>query len=581
MAPNPIYVLGTGLSHDGSCCLLRDGEVCVAIEKERVTRVKHDGFNDTAAVQYCLSAESITLTDVCLVVQAGAIRGGMFPYGNDWFEGPRLFGSETRVVTLSHHLAHAYGAFYTSPFDDADILVIDGAGSTFDDCMDLDGALIPEKPPAGLESLWHEKDSLYIARDGTVSACYKDFSPLGLALKRYPLHPPDTRHSIGGVYKAFSNYVFGGIDDSSKLMGLAPYGRRDTYKESIFELREGRVFVRYGWLKNFIMRPARSEACVKQNFQYYADLAAWMQSELERAVLYIVHSRYQLHPARNLCYTGGVALNAVVNSKIVGEGLYENVYITPAAGDNGIALGCAYYGWLDILKQRRVHHQGSTWFGRSYSAAEIEQALTQCDCTAEVSSIHDPEEQAAIYLSYGNVVGWFQSRSEFGPRALGNRSILADPRLPWVRDYINLQIKEREEFRPFAPSVLEEDAQVYFERIVDSPYMLLTVPVRAEWRNTLQAVTHVDGSARIQLVGPKLSPVYYRLLRCFKQHCGLGMLLNTSLNRRKMPIVETPAEAVEFFLSSGLHVLVLGSYIACKRARVRLGTQRDQGVAVA
>jgi len=561
VSAKPIYVLGTGLSHDGSACLLKDGKICVAIEKERVTRIKHDGGNDTAAIQYLLDAENIKFVDLALVVQNANFN--MLAFGNDWWDGERLLGGDVPVVTISHHLAHAYGAFATSPFENAAVLVVDGCGNAFPDCIDLDGAVIPEIPQGEIAALWHEKDSYYKIDGTRMNTLFKDFSPWGLGITDYPMHPPSTRHSIGGVYGAASKYVFRGLEDPGKLMGLAPYGRPGVFDHEVFDLRDGRVFVRYDWMKNF-RQPAHSHEEFKIRFQYYADIAYGIQRELERALLYVVKARYAQYPCANLCYAGGVALNAVANRRILTEGPFERVYIQPSAADNGLAIGCAYYGWLEVLKGEKVQHTGTSYFGKSYSSSEAEGALGRYRNLVEYSSCANPVEEAVSWLVDGKVVGWFQGKSEFGPRALGNRSILADPRIADIRDYINAKVKFREDFRPFAPSVPAQDCRIYFDCDYDSPHMLLTAPVRLEWRATIPAVVHSDHSARIQTVTRDSNPLYYDLLTSFKEKTGISVLLNTSLNRRGMPIVETPEDAIMLFIYSGLDVLVIGNYVVRK-----------------
>lgn len=557
----PIYVLGTGLSHDGSACLLKDGKICLAIEKERITRKKHDGGNDSAAIQYLLDAEGIKLSDIQLVVQNTYC--GMLASCDRWWEGDRLLDGEVPVVTISHHLAHAYGAFGMSPFDEAAVLVIDGCGNSFDDCMDLEGAVIPETPQGEMMPLWNEKDSYYKADGDRLTPLFKDFSPWGLGIKGYPMHPPTTRHSIGGLYAAVSKYVFRGLEDPGKLMGLAPYGRPGAFDFEAFDLRDGRVFVRYDWMADFVT-PAHTHDAFRARFQYYADLAYAIQREVERALLYVAKARHSLHPQVNLCYSGGVALNAVANRRLLTEGPFERIYIQPAAGDNGIAVGCAYYGWLEILEKSRVRHAGPVYFGKRYASAEVETVLRKYAELVQFSPCDSPIAEAVSHLAEGKVVGWFQGGSEFGPRALGNRSILADARLSHIRDHINAKVKFREDFRPFAPSVLAEDCATYFDCAYDSPHMLLTAPVRPEWREVLPAVVHRDHSARIQTVTKDCNPLYHDLLASFKEKAGIGVLLNTSLNRRGMPIVETPEDALMLFIYSAIDVLVMEEYVIRK-----------------
>ncbi|AZZ92930.1 transferase [Hahella sp. KA22] len=573
----PIYVLGTGLSHDGSACLLKDGEVCVAIEKERITRIKHDGFCDSEAMQYCLDAEGISFDDVSAVVQNANFSN--FDRGNKIFHGqPRIIPDHVKTVTISHHLAHAYSVVGTSPFDDMAVLVIDGCGSSWDDCLDLDGAHVPEaQPGADFNHLFFEKDSYYLYEKGKLRPVYKDFSPFGYFLKGYSMCPPTTKHSIGGLYSGVSQYVFQGMEDPGKLMGLAPYGRPGVYDFQAFECRDGRVFVNYDWMKHF-NRPRVRYEDLAENFDYYADIAYWMQREIERALLYLVNHRFEHQPHKNLGYAGGVALNAVANAKLLKQTGFEDFYFQPAAADNGLAIGCAYYGWLEVLGQERIKHDASPYFGKSYEAEELYPAMQTY--AGKISYRRLPEDEAinrtAELLAEGKVVAWFEKGSEFGPRALGHRSILADPRNPDVREHINRNVKFREDFRPFAPSVPLEKAGVYFDCDYPSPYMILVAPTREEWKKEIPAVVHADGSARVQTVTESVSPNYYRLLNKFGELTGVYVLLNTSFNKKGMPIVETPKEALDFFMECALDALVIDGCLIEKAAVAQAPRKVDE-----
>ena len=690
-----IYVLGTGLSHDGSACLLKDGEICVAIEKERLSKIKHDGLNDTLAINYCLDAEGITVHDLDLVVQ-NAIWGGNFDNGNSYFQGDRLFTRDVQVpvVTISHHLAHAYSTVGRCPFKEAfDVMVIDGAGSTFYECSDLGNAFIPEREKIhkDVAHLYYEKDSYYNYSDESLISVYKDFSPLGYFGKAYPAGLY-TKDSIGGVYHGTSEYTFGNQMDAGKLMGLAPYGSRGVYKDEIFYLQAGRVFVNYDWIRK-LNKPAKSYEDFKADFQYYADIAYHVQEEVERAILYLIRERMALAGSGNLCYTGGVALNAVANNLILSHTDVKRLYIQPAAGDNGVAIGCAYFGWLVTLgKERHVQENTSTCFGISYDKCMIENALTsfenkyhmdnlqaridnffriieysykpekigadsavievdikdyckyqiiivdgrlECkkgvlfppDCIMELDALQldniirhpdyiatlweanrikisdyqhmeflkravdftrvakdhsiyngtrkkdildkfvyapDYIERVATFLAEGKVIAWFQGGSEFGPRALGRRSILADPRITGIRGYINAEIKLREDFRPFAPAVLREDVNIYFKNDRESPYMIMVDYVREEWHDKIESIVHRNNTSRIQTVTHDWNPNFYKLLEAFKRISGISVLLNTSLNRRGMTIVESPQDALDFFYSCKLDYLVLDKFIVSK-----------------
>jgi carbamoyltransferase len=561
MANSPVYVLGSGLSHDGSICLLADGKVILAIEKERITRRKHDGGNDRVAMQYVLDWAGITLDDIALVVQNENF--GMFCDGNTVYDNEdRLLTDATRVVTISHHLAHAYSAYGASGFDQASVFVVDGCGNSYEDCMDLAPGALLGNITSGLEHIHYEKDSYYTSVDGTLRTVAKDFSPWGAQGRR--LSPPTTLHSIGGVYQAFSLYVFGDFSDSGKLMGLAPYGERHQFDFPLFELRDGQAFLCRETLDRFTS-PAKSRTALKSDFRYYANVARYVQMEIERALLYLVNDRFDRCPSRNLAYAGGVALNAVANSRIMRETGFERMFIQPAAGDNGLAIGCAYYGWSEVLGRESVRSDGTTYFGPVYPADRVKRAIADCGDRVSVEPRAEIEQRVARLLADGKVVAWYRGESEFGPRTLGHRSILAHPGLPGLGDHINSNIKFREDFRPFAPSVIADEASRYFDcEGYDSPYMILVFNVRPQYADLLANVVHRDGSSRLHTVTEESEPAYFRLLQEFKALTGLPVLLNTSLNKRGMPIVETPEEALLFFLDCALDALVLDDMLILK-----------------
>lgn len=575
MTNSPVYVLGAGLSHDGSVCLLADGEVILAIEKERLTRLKHDGWNDRLAMQYVLDHAGITLDDVAVVVQNENF--GMFRKGNTQYDDQnRLLTDATRVVTISHHLAHAYSAFGPCGFDQTAVLVVDGCGNAHEDCIDVAPGTQVGCIPPGLGHTYYEKDSYYTSQDGTLQTIAKDFSPWGA--QGWPLSPPTTLHSIGGVYQALSYYVFGDFSDSGKLMGLAPYGVPGRFDFPIFELRDGQAFVCRESLDLFA-RPAQSRTALKANFKYYADVACHAQREIERALLYVLRDRFSRCRSRNLAYAGGVALNAVANTRLLREAGFERIFIQPAAGDNGLAIGCAYYGWLQVLGRTRVRSSGTTYLGASYPADRIRSAIAKFDDRVNVEQSADVAAHTAQMLADGKVVGWYRGGAEFGPRALGHRSILAHPGLSGMRDHINSNIKFREDFRPFAPSVVAHKAARYFDCDgCDSPYMIQVFSVRPEYRDQLTNVVHEDGSSRLHTVTEESEPTYFRLLEEFEALTGLPVLLNTSLNKRGTPIVETPEEALSFFMDCALDAIVLDDMVVTKPQSHLVGTDRVRGL---
>lgn len=569
----PTYVLGTGLSHDGSSCLMRDGEIVVGIEKERITRKKHDGFNDKLTLEYCLEAEGISWGDVDLLVENNTKN--RFELEDQRLRLGRDIPEFVPRVNISHHLAHAYSAAGASPFSETTVVVIDGRGSSLDNCVEVTPRVLPSDvrsvPTNYLDELF-EKASVYFFQDGRMETVFKDFSPLlsgSFDRVTFPLAPPTMEHSVGEFYGGVSHYVFGKNFQEGKLMGLAPYGRPGAFVGDGFVLRDGRAFVNYGDPSNvsselyggFYERPER--------FQTYSDLAYWAQQEVEKALLYLVRAAHSLAPSANLSYAGGLALNAVANRRLFKETPFDNIFIQSAAGDNGIALGCCYYGWLEVLKRGPVEHNGMSAFGRRYDAERCSAAVSSLGSACTVTEPESIAGAAAELLAGGSVVGWFQGPSEFGPRALGFRSILADPRRAEMQDFINREVKLREDFRPFAPSVTEEDAAVYFEDEFESPYMILVMKTRPEWRGRIPAVVHRDGTARVQTVSQRMNPLYHSLLKEFQRFSGIPVLLNTSFNRRGMPIVETPEQAVKFFIESELHALALGRYLVTKNAADR------------
>ncbi len=565
MSDKPVYILGTALSHDGSTCLLKDGEIVCAIEKERLTRKKHDGGNDLLTVQYCLDYAGISVDDLSLVVQAANFEKDSIQ--KDQYQGRRYFNAHCKVpfVSISHHLAHAYSAIGTCPYNEFNVLVIDGCGSPLPQCDDLEGAVIFKEDSMGVNA---EKDSFYHFSSAGLQSIFKDFSLLNPIQGTVGNRLPTTNHSIGGLYSMVSRYVFGNMDDVGKLMGLAPYGDKNVFTDKIFMLTDGRVFVK-NQIFHLLDKPATSYQDFKDRFNYFADIAAWVQKEVEEAILYTVTQRLQHKPHSNLCYTGGVALNAVANARILRETGIKNLYMAPAAADNGLSLGCAYYGWLQVLKKPRVIHNGSTYFGKLYSDKEIEADTKRFikdnpEINMRYTIENDVSNTASILLAEGKVIGWFQGQSEFGPRALGNRSILADGRKEGVQKMINRDIKFREDFRPFAPAVMAQDAGEYFEYGYDSPYMILVDKVKDKYKEVYKEVVHVNGSARVQTVTPQLNPLFYSLIDRFRQKTGSGVLLNTSLNKKGTPIAETPYEALTLFYETQMDALVVHNYVFAK-----------------
>ncbi|WP_174849895.1 carbamoyltransferase family protein [Yersinia artesiana] len=562
----PIYILGTALSHDGSTCLMKDGEIIFAIEKERISRIKHDGFNDNATIQYCLDAAGIEYNDLALIVEQNS-HNPIFSEQLEYRKN-RILPAMVPVVTLSHHLAHAYSAIGTSPFEDMGVVVIDGHGGSVDNCNDINGNVYnTDNIHYNNRYRYWETCSYYVYQNGKMLPIFKDFSRWvnRKDRKTYPVSTWEIENSIGEFYEGIALYIFGELDCAGKLMGLAPYGRANAIDWQPFFFNSGKIILLNDWWTNIDPLLNTDPAHFQNNFQYYADLAYWAQTKLEEALFYLFNYYYQLHPMKNFAYAGGVALNATANEKLINGCDFDNLYIQPAAGDNGLSIGCCYYGWLEVLKKERVKHTGSPFFGKNYNDISVITELEKYSDKIEYTYCENIEAMAADSIASGQVIAWFQGESEFGPRALGNRSILADPRSAQMKDHINTNVKFREDFRPFAPAILHEKVQEYFHLNHDSDYMLFIAYVKEQYRTDLPSIVHIDGSARVQTVKKDINRKFHKLITSFFEQTKIPLLLNTSLNIRGMPIVETPKDVIELFLHCGLDVLFINNYKVSKK----------------
>jgi carbamoyltransferase len=374
---------------------------------------------------------------------------------------------------------------------------------------------------------------------------------------------------LGAMYSRVSAYIFADWNKCGEVMGLAPYGRPDRIKPLLC-LQDGELDVPE-WTAEF-NRPwfpdIHDDWEKSPDAEHWQDLAWRVQDDTEKVLLERAIWLRETTGARNLCIAGGVGLNCVANGRIVREAGFDNVWIQPASGDDGIAIGCAYYGHLALQKKPRSFVMSHAYLGRGHSETDatdaVAKGLTRLETAARRSE--DICAEAAKILAEGRVLGWFQGRSEFGPRALGNRSILADPRFRDMKDTLNSRVKHRQAFRPFAPVVLAERAAEIFEGEEESPFMLLAMRVRPEWQSKIPAIVHVDGTARVQTVRPETNERLYRLLKEFEALTGVPVLLNTSFNVKGEPIVETPRDAVECFLSTGIDDLALQDMLIAKTA---------------
>jgi len=575
MAEPELFVLGiNAYDHDVSACLLRDGAIVAAIAKERLTRVKHDSGFYEEVVDYCLQVAGIPLERVdlvvrnCYVLPVPEMERRLAHEDRPFHMTPRerlqalrhpLFRTRSeKVVTVSHHLAHAYSAFAVSPFREGAVMVVDGVGSYRSD--------VTEAVPAGSDAhpLAREAESYYVFKDAEITPVRK----VWLEPTRGFLN--DEFYNMGGLgalYSRVSTYVFGDWNKCGEVMGLAPYGRPGG--EPMVRLAGGRLEVPEwdGALTHPFLGRTDAEWEKSAFREEWADLARRVQDDAERVLLERTRWLHEATGARNLCMAGGVGLNCVANGRIAAESPFRRVFIQPAAGDDGIALGCALYGHLALKGRKRSLVLRTAGLGRTYGDAEVDHAVRAplARVSASLRSPADVPAHAAGLLAEGKVVGWVQGGSEFGPRALGHRSILADPRDPGMKDHVNARVKHRQSFRPFAPAVLAEKAVEYFEGEEESPFMLLVRKVRPAVRDRIPSVVHVDGTARVQTVRREDDPRLHALLVAFDRLTGVPMVLNTSFNLRGEPIVETPADAVECFLRSRLDALVVHDRVLEKR----------------
>jgi carbamoyltransferase len=587
------FIIGvSAFYHDSAACLLRDGDIVAAAQEERFTRKKGDDSFPSKAVEYCLSEGGATLDDIEAVVfydkpllkferiletyLAVAPKGfGSFLKAGPLWLKEKLYTDRSirdglgdfpgKVLYAEHHESHAASAFFPSPFNEAAILTIDGVGEW------------------ATASIGHGKgSSIELLRE---------------------LHWPD---SLGLLYSAFTYHTGFKVNSGEyKVMGLAPYGE-PKYVQAIYDhlldLRDDGSFRLNQKYFNYLSGLTMTSDAFSEVFggpprvpespltQREMDLARSVQEVCEEIVLRMVKTAQRETGSNSLCLAGGVALNAVANGRVLRESSFENVWVQPAAGDAGGALGAALLAWHRYYEKPRAPRQcdsmNGALLGPSFGDDEI---ASQLDSVGAVYERIDPQTIAARtakLIAGENVVGWFQGRMEYGPRALGARSIVADPRNPRMQSLINLKIKFREGFRPFAPSVLEDRAKEYFELKGESPYMLIVAPVKKErrlpieaigekWgiellnqpRSDIPAVTHLDYSARIQTVSETRTPLYHSMIAEFDRLTGCPLVVNTSFNVRGEPIVCTPLDAWRCFMRTHLDYLVIGSFVLAKPAQ--------------
>ena len=586
------HILGiSAYYHDSAACILRDGDIIAAAQEERFTRRKHDPSFPMNAVEYCLREAGIDVQDLVYVgfydkpllkferileTFVGVAPRGFLPFllaAPLWIKDKlhlekqirKGLGYDGEILYSEHHESHAASAFYPSPFHEAAILTMDAVGE------------------------WATA-SFGVGRDNAVEL-----------LKE--LHWPD---SLGLLYSAFTYFTGFKVNSGEyKVMGLAPYGEPnyvDVILSELIDLRDDGSFTLNQKYFNYLTGLTMTSKALEDLFdgppripesdltQREMDLACSIQAVCEEVMLRMARTAHSETGSENLCMAGGVALNCVGNGRILREGPFKNVWIQPAAGDAGGALGVAHLIWHRHMKKPREIVEGrdsmrGAYLGPSFGEDEIEAFLKSVGAAYERPGHQRLLTRVAEALADEKVVGWFNGRMEFGPRALGSRSILGDPRSRHMQAQMNLKIKFREGFRPFAPSVLAERISDYFELDRESPYMLLVAPVKKErqipmteeqessWgiaklnipRSDIPAVTHIDYSARIQSVNKQTNPDYHAIIKRFEELTGCGVVINTSFNVRGEPIVCTPEDAYRCFMRTGMDYLVLGEFFLRKQ----------------
>lgn len=553
-----MYVLGVNNGHDRAAVLLDDGRVVVGIEQERLDRKKHSSSHELPweAIRYCLKYSGITLDQLDLVAATG-----LWSYDELGF----LLSGFKKYIIIPHHIAHAYSAFYSSSFKDAYVLVCDGTGVHKDKVSD------DEICAAVVSGDGFEAESIYHFRSAEYQTLEKKFAPnpkyILSQIREGKLDPSIPNQSVGNLYSSFSTYIFGDWRESGKVMGLAAYGDLGQQTDAqLIEYFDNEYSVK-GF--NFFEKILPSNITYQKKPLLYANLAHIVQDELERIIPFILNKHV---PSESyIAFSGGVAMNCALNGKILLSDSYLGIHIPPSPGDSGTALGAAYFGYFNELKgTSRVPISDNLW-GREYTDEEISDRIFwyvdrhYLRSLVSVTETDDVGYDVARLIVDGLVVGWFQGKSEFGPRALGSRSILSDPRNPEMKDIVNIKVKGREPFRPFSPSIMKEYVSEYTLVEGDFRFMSFSVPIKLEKISEIPSTVHVDGTARIQSVYKRLNPKFYSVIENFNKITNVPVILNTSFNLSGEPIVETPEDAFVTFWKSGMDRLSIGKYIFSKR----------------
>ncbi len=547
------WILGYCATHNGAVCLLHGDEIVAAVQEERLTGIKRDRIRrveDSLALNYCLQTAGIKAQDLDVIV--GAYFSG------DPVSGRAIAGDAWRgeYITMPHHLAHAVGAFALSGFDHATALVIDGQGGLADELpgSELNNVLKAEAP---LIRRYAEIVSTYQLDRSGVQCLEKhlgEWMPEFASLR--PGQPMQTFGSLGGMYSSASHQIFGEAMDAGKVMGLAAFGEPSIDPSAFFEIAADGHFVFKSDVPSKYEKVPHWPDAPEANH----NLAASVQVALEQAVHHLAVRARELGESPNLCYAGGVALNVVTNEQIIQRRLFDDVYIMAAAEDSGTAIGAAYYGLMQLGEFRPKSRAVTDSVGRRYDTDRVAESIR---ATPHIEVVHYDSvvDKVGKLLSEGQIVGWFDGGSELGPRALGQRSILSDPRSVQAKTRLNARVKHREPFRPFAPLVIEEEVGNWFDLPDVAPtseLMLRTFPFRAEVLDHVGAVVHEDGSGRLQTLRRDANPRLYDVIQTFFALTGVPIIVNTSFNVMGEPIVETPEDALWCLLHTDLDYVCLG-----------------------
>lgn len=558
------WILGYSASHNGAACLLHGDEVVAAIQEERLSGRKRDRLarlDESLALNYCLQAAGIDVDDLDLIVGC-------------YFSGESMKGAQVqhqgaggRFVSIPHHLGHAVGALVQSGFEDCTVLVVDGQGGLVDRLPAAERSNVLQSGTT-FRHASAETISIYRGRGETLECLEKHagaWMPDPSAVRANDPMPPFG--SLGGMYSACAHQIFGDLNDAGKVMGLAALGRPSYPVEMFYRIDSHGVF----HFSDAICREFQDTRRWPDNAEALQDLAASVQVALERAMLYLAERCRALHDSPRLCIAGGVGLNAIANERIIREQAFSETFIMPAAEDSGPAVGAAYYGLWHLGHRhgrRQVAHDA---MGRRYGRETVARAVDETPCV-EVVGEGDDLDRLVDELRAGKILGWFHGRSELGPRALGQRSILADPTHPDAKDRLNRRVKHREPFRPFAPLILAEAIGDWFEvpdKQPESSLMLRTWRFRKEAAEKVPAVVHHDGTGRLQTLTRAANPALHALLERFFQRTGVPILVNTSFNVMGEPIVETPEDALWSLLHTQLDLVVLEHLLVGRSAAFR------------